>query len=79
MDNVRSFNHTVWDCKYHVVWIPKCRRKVLCGQLRKHLGEIFRELAIQFEYYCLGRPEGSSGSNTERDINTVSTAEKLDY
>jgi hypothetical protein len=37
------------DCKYHVVFIPKCRRKTLYGELRRHLGEIFRRLAMQKE------------------------------
>ena len=41
----RKPNHTKWDCKYHVVFIPKNRRKVLYGQLRAHLGEVFRTLA----------------------------------
>jgi len=45
MNNVSSLNHSRWECKYHVVWIPKCRRKVLFGQLRQYLGQIFRELA----------------------------------
>ena len=45
MDNIGSLNHTKWDCKYHVVFIPKGRRKVLYGQLRVHLGEVFRTLA----------------------------------
>ena len=45
MDKIESLNHTKWDCKYHVVFIPKGRRKVLYGQLRKHLGEVFRGLA----------------------------------
>lgn len=49
MDEYQSLSHTVWDCKYHVVWIPKCRRKVLYEELRKYLGEVFRELAIQKE------------------------------
>ena len=49
MDRIESLNHTKWDCKYHVVFIPKCRRKTLYGQLRKHLGEVFRELARQKE------------------------------
>ncbi len=49
MNTVQSLNHTAWDCKYHIIWIPKCRRKVLYGQLRKYLGEVFRELAIQKE------------------------------
>jgi putative transposase len=45
MDKIESLNHTKWDCKYHVVFIPKGRRKVLYGELRKHLGEVFRGLA----------------------------------
>ena len=49
MDDLQSLSHTLWDCKYHVVWIPKCRKKVLYGQLRKYLGEVFRELARQKE------------------------------
>jgi putative transposase len=49
MDDYRSLSHTVWDCKYHVVWIPKCRRKTLYDQLRKNLGQVFRELARQRE------------------------------
>ena len=49
MDTFESLNHSVWDCKYHVVFIPKCRRKVLYGELRKHLGEVFRGLAKQKE------------------------------
>jgi len=49
MNNSQSLSHTVWDCKYHIVWIPKYRRKVLYGQIRKYLGEIFRELAEQKE------------------------------
>ena len=49
MDDLESPSHTRWDCKYHVVFIPKCRRKVLYEQLRKHLGEVFRSLARQKE------------------------------
>lgn len=49
MDKVESLNHPKWDCKYHVVFIPKCRRKTLYGQLRVHLGEVFRALAQQRE------------------------------
>lgn len=45
MDNIGSLNHTKWDCKYHVVFIPKWRRKALYGQLRRELGQVFRELA----------------------------------
>ena len=49
MDTFESLNHSVWDCKYHVVFIPKCRRKALYGELRRHLGEVFRRLASQKE------------------------------
>jgi putative transposase len=42
-----SLRHTTLECKYHVVFIPKCRRKVLYGQLRKELGRVFRDLAEQ--------------------------------
>ena len=37
------------ECKYHVVFIPKCRRKVLYGKIRRSLGEVFHELAKQRE------------------------------
>jgi putative transposase len=49
MDEYGSLNHTKWDCKYHVVFIPKYRRKTLYGELRQHLGEVFRKLATQKE------------------------------
>ena len=49
MDESRSLNPTKWECKYHVVFIPKCRRKVLYTELRRHLGEVFRQLAKQKE------------------------------
>ncbi len=44
-----SLCHTRWDCKYHIVWIPKCRRKVLFGKIRTYLGEVFHKLAKQRE------------------------------
>ena len=47
MDAYRSLSHTVWDCKFHVVFIPKCRRKTLYANLRRHLGGVFRQLAAQ--------------------------------
>jgi putative transposase len=49
MDEYESLSHTTWDCKYHVVFIPKCRRKTLYQELRRHLGEVFRKLAHQKE------------------------------
>ena len=47
MRQVESLNHTRWECKYHIVFIPKYRRKVLFGQIRKELGEVFHRLARQ--------------------------------
>ena len=49
MDDFESLSHTKWECKYHIVFIPKYRRKVLYGQLKKQLGEIFHKLAMQKE------------------------------
>jgi putative transposase len=49
MDEIDSLSHTKWECKYHVVFIPKCRRRTLYRELRRHLGEVFRRLAGQKE------------------------------
>ena len=49
MDEFDSLSHSRWECKYHVVFIPKCRRKVLYSGSRKHLGEVFRQLAQRKE------------------------------
>ena len=45
MTNYRSLNHTKWACQYHVVFIPKFRKKVIYGELRRYLGEVLRRLA----------------------------------
>lgn len=42
-----SLSHSKWDCKYHIVIIPKCRKKELYGKIRKYLGPLFHELAAQ--------------------------------
>jgi len=49
MKSYSSLNHTRWDCKYHVVFIPKRRKEQIYGPIRKHLGEIFHDLAKQKE------------------------------
>jgi len=49
MDQLESLSHSVWECKYHVAFIPKCRRKVLYESLRQHLVEVFKRLAEQKE------------------------------
>ena len=45
MKDIASLSHTRWECKYHIVFIPKYRRKAMYKELRKYLGEIFHELA----------------------------------
>ena len=49
MNDRETLNHTSWECKYHVVWIPKYRRKTIYDQLRKYLGSSFKDLAAQKE------------------------------
>ena len=45
----QSLSHSKWDCKYHIIFVPKYRRQVLFGEIRKFLGPIFHELARQKE------------------------------
>ena len=49
MNDYESLNHTTWDCKYHLVWIPKYRKKAIYGDIRRYLGDVFRELALYRE------------------------------
>ena len=49
MSDIQSLNHSKWECKYHVTWIPKYRKKSLYGDIRRYLGEVIRELARQKE------------------------------
>jgi putative transposase len=49
MKDYRRLSHTRWNCKYHVVFIPKRRKKKVFGVLRRHLGDVFHELAKQKE------------------------------
>ena len=67
MDDYESLSHSKWECKYHVVFIPKCRRKTLYAELRRHLGDVFRKLAQQKESRI---EEGSSaGSCAHVDLD----------
>jgi putative transposase len=76
MKEYQSLSHTRWGCKYHIVFIPKRRKKAIFGVLRKELGGIFRELALQREsavieghlmpdhvHMCLSIPPKHSVSN----------------
>ncbi|WP_410520813.1 IS200/IS605 family transposase [Candidatus Tisiphia endosymbiont of Dascillus cervinus] len=47
MTTYESLNYSKWDCKYHIVFIPKCRKRELYGKVRKYLGNVFHELAFQ--------------------------------
>ena len=49
MTNYGSLSHTKWECKYHVVFIPKYRKQRIFGEIRRELGEVFRRLAEQRE------------------------------
>ena len=49
MQTYETLKHTTWECKYHIVFIAKCRKKTLFGQIRRELGPVFRELARQKE------------------------------
>ena len=49
MSNYRKLQHSEWECKYHVIFIPKYRRKVLYGTIRQYLGDVFRRLAREKE------------------------------
>ena len=53
MEDRKSLCHSAWDCKYHIVWIPKYRRKAMFGAIRKYLGEILHDLAKQKESQIL--------------------------
>jgi putative transposase len=81
MKEYQSLSHTRWDCKYHVVFIPKRRKKAIFGALRKNLGAVFHELALQREckvieghlmrdhvHMCLSIPPKFSVSSVVGDI-----------
>ena len=53
MNNEQSLSHTKWECKYHLTWIPKYRKKTMYGELRKYLGEVFQDLARRRECQIL--------------------------
>ena len=47
MSTYESLSHSKWDCKYHIVFVPKGRKRELYGKVRKFLGPVFHELAAQ--------------------------------
>jgi putative transposase len=49
MNSPESLSHTKWECKYHIIWIPKYRKKSHYKELRQYLGSILKDLAFQKE------------------------------
>ncbi len=49
MEDYKKLSHTKWQCKYHVIFIPKYRRRTLYGVVRRELGDVFHRLAGQKE------------------------------
>ncbi len=49
----QSLSHSKWDCKYHVIFVPKHRRKTMFLELRQYLGPVFHELARQKEWQII--------------------------
>src|SRR5678815_700171 len=56
MNTFDSLNHTTWECKYHVVFIPRYRKKVLYQQLRRELGTVLREIGQTAGERGIGAP-----------------------
>lgn len=67
MDDHESLSHTKWERKYHVVFTPECRRKTLYAELRKHLGEVIRRLALQKESRIEETPYARTRCNDDLD------------
>ena len=67
-------SHCKWECKYHVVFIPKYRKKVLYGHIRKRVGQILKQLISQKEgvAWVVGSPTGAAESNEARKIHNIS-------
>ncbi len=74
MDDSQSLCHTKWECKYHVVWIPKCRRKALYGHIWREIGDAMHELARQKESRIL---EGHLQPDHARRLTTVRWSDNL--
>jgi len=71
MGEYRSLCCTKWECKYHVVFIPKYRRKALYGQLGSHLGEVFHRLEGQKESRIKEGHLGGSDAPTDKHSTDV--------
>jgi putative transposase len=70
MSTFESLSHSRWDCKYHVVFVPKCRKKALYGKIRKFLGPVFHELASQRRSQIF---RGAHSARSRAYVNTDSS------
>ena len=67
----KSLSHTCWNCKYHIVLVPKYRRKAIYGKLRKDIGKILRMLCdykhveIILPCCCAGSSHDAGGEITK--------------
>lgn len=66
MNDSENLSHTAWECKYHIVFIPKYRRKALYEKLREHLGPVFRKLAEQKESWACSVSVDTALGNLQR-------------
>ena len=58
-----SLAHTKWECKYHIVFAPKYRRKVIYNQIRADIGHILSELCKRKVYFCAKKVKKSENFN----------------
>ena len=71
MDEYDSLSHSKWECKYHVVFIPKCRRKTLYAELRKHLGGVSQAGAAEGKPNRRGALDAGPRSHDDFDPSEI--------
>ena len=70
-NDIDSLNHTSWNCKYHIVFAPKYRRKVAYGKMKAEIGKILRELCSWKQVEIVGRSRGLSRSYSHAGKDTA--------
>jgi len=71
MDDYESLKHTRWECKYHIVFIPKCRRQKLYQQLHQHLGEVCHDRLVRYVDGMLRLHKDLAGVRTPREEDSL--------
>ena len=78
-DDMSSLSHTKWNYKYHIVFTPKCRRKIFYGQKRMEIGQILRDICDwQRSFWCRGYYVDTVGKNAKRIAEYVRNQLKED-